>query len=239
MEVALYTAIYGNSDWVKPIPYLENPGTGGQMVPAYLYTDSKQTADDAEALGWEPRIVDHRVATLRGDPRITAPMLAHKWWKTHPDLACPGVEVSLWIDGSMEVKVDDYVHRCIAALGEDDWACVPHPARNCIYPEAEFSATLTWRYDAPSILNQARFYRNIVGHPAGWGLIATGANVRRHAPNVLELSDQWWTECINWSHQDQLSLPVLLRLAEGKVKFNYNLPWFQWWHLHEHGGRHV
>lgn len=227
MDVALYTAIYGNSDWVKPVPDVD--------VPAYLYTDSKETAAEAESLGWEPRIANHGIATLKGEPRITAPMLAHKWWKTHPELACPGVEVSLWIDGSMEVRASDYVERCLGALGADDWACVPHPARGCIYPEAEFSATLTWRYDRPSILAQANFYRAF--HPADWGLIATGANVRRHTANVLELSDQWWTECLNWSHQDQLSLPVLLRLAEGKVKFNYNLPWFQWWYLHEHGGK--
>jgi hypothetical protein len=132
----------------------------------------------------------------------------------------------------MEINVDGYVNRCLQALGTDDWSCVRHPARTCIYPEAQFSATLTWRYDAESIQRQARFYASF--HPANWGLIATGANVRRHTPNVLELCDQWWIENLNWSHQDQLSLPVLLRLAEDKVKFNYNLPWFQWWFLHGH-----
>ena len=228
MDVALYTAIYGNSDWVKPVP--RDLG-----VPAYLYTDSVDTAMDASLNGWLPVLVNHGVATVRGNPSITAPMLAHKWWKTHPQLACPGVDASLWIDGSMEINVDRYVDRCIEALGTDDWACVPHPVRTCIYPEADFSATLTWRYDAQSIQAQAAHYRAF--HPPGWGLIATGANIRRHTPNVLELSDQWWTECITWSHQDQLSLPVLLRLAEGKVKWNMNLPWFQWWFLHSHGGK--
>jgi len=228
MKVALYTAIYGNSDWVKPAPK-------GLGVPVYLYTDSQQTADDAESLGWEPVIANHGIVTLNGEPKVTAPMLAHKWWKTHPDLACPDVDVSLWIDGSMEITVEDYVGRCLEALGTDDWACVRHPARHCIYPEGQFSATLTWRYDAVSILRQIDSYQRF--HPRDWGLIATGANVRRHTANVLELSDQWWMECLAWSHQDQLSLPVLLRLAEEKVKFNYNLPWFQWWFLHPHGIR--
>lgn len=222
MKLAIYTAIYGGYETPKPLKDLG--------VPAYLYTDNPSLV----APGWEIRVRRHYIATVRGSPAVTGPMLAHKWWKCRPDLACPGVDVSLWVDGSMEITVGDYVERVLGALGSDDWACVPHPARNCIYPEAAFSATLA-RYDASSINAQAAFYRNVVGHPANWGLIATGANVRRHTPEVIELGQQWWDECTHWSHQDQLSLPVLLRLAEGKVKWNMNLPWFQWWRLHQHG----
>lgn len=228
MKVALYTAIYGESDWVKPAP----PGLSS---PPKLYTDSPDVADEAWRQGWAPIIRPHFITTLKGEPKIVAPMLAHKWWKTHPELACPGTDVSLWIDGSMEVNVQDYVLRCLDALGEDDWACVPHPCRTCVFDEGRYSATLTWRYDSEAMLEQVKFYEQF--HPPGWGLIATGANVRRHTPEVIELSHQWWDECLTWSHQDQLSLPVLLRLAEGKVRWNMNLPWHQWWTLHEHGTR--
>lgn len=225
MSVELYTAVYGDYDFIKPMPDIG--------VPCWLYTDSEQTAERAKDAGWLPLLANHGIATLKGSPKVTAPMLAHKWWKTHPHLACsPDATVSLWIDGSMQVMREDYVDLCLGALGEDDWACVPHPARTCIYPEADFSATLA-RYDAPSILAQAAHYRTF--HPAGFGLIATGANVRRHTAEVIELGERWWDECVNWSHQDQLSLPVLLRLAEGRVKWNMNLPWFTWWHLYPHG----
>lgn len=227
MKVALYTAIYGPYDWVKPIP----PTLG---VPAIFYTDSRITADKAEAQGWEPRIVNHGIATLNGEPSITGPMLAHKWWKTHPALACPDVDVSLWIDGSMEITVPDYVDRCLEVLGDDDWAMVTHPARDCVYPEGEFSATLTYRYDPSATLAQIAYYKSI-GFPARWGLIATGANARRHTPAVIELGEQWWWECITRSHQDQLSLSPLLWLAGDKVKWNRNLPWFEWWRLWNHG----
>jgi hypothetical protein len=226
-NVVLYTAIYGASDWVKPIPDLG--------VPCLLYTDSDKTAHLAGKAGWRPRVINHGIVTLLGEPRLTAPMLAHKWWKTHPELACPDADISIWIDGSMEVTIDDYVDRCLQALGADDWSCVLHPARACIYPEAEYSATLTWRYDAAAILAQAEFYRQF--HPANWGLIATGANVRRHTTSVIEVCHQWWDECITWSHQDQISLPVLLRLAEDRVRWNMNLPWHEWWTLHEHGAQ--
>jgi hypothetical protein len=222
MTVAIYTAIYGGYETPKPLKDLG--------VPAYLYTDNPSMT----APGWDVRVVRHFITTLKGAPGVVAPMLAHKWWKCHPEVACPEATISMWIDGSMEIWVDDYVERALDALGEDDWACVPHPARRCIYPEANFSATLA-RYDAPSINAQSRFYRDVVGHPPNWGLVATGANVRRHTPEVIDLGQQWWDECINWSHQDQLSLPVLFRLNEGKIKWNMKLPWHQWWHLYPHG----
>ncbi len=225
IRVALYTAVYGAYETPRPI---------NLDIPCVMYTDSEVTAQRAHQVGWEPRVVTHHVTTLKGDPRVVGPMLAHKWWKTHPHLALPEVNISLWIDGSMELTVDDYPQRALTALGDDDWACVPHPARRCIYPEAAFSATLA-RYDAASIQAQANFYRDVVGHPANWGLVATGANVRRHVPQVIELSEQWWQENINWSHQDQLSLPVLFRLSEEKVKWNQNLAWHRDWILHHHG----
>ena len=227
VRVGLYTAVYGNYETPRPIRV-------HSQVPCVMFTDSDVVAEKAIAVGWEARVIPHYITTLKGDPKVVGPMLAHKWWKTHPHRALPGVNVSLWIDGSMEVTVGDYVQRCLDALGDDDWACVPHPARNCIYPEATFSATLA-RYDTVSLLTQVAFYRDTVGHPHNWGLVATGANVRRHTPSVIELSEQWWDECVNWSHQDQLSLPVLFRLSEGKVKWNRNIPWHQWWHLHQHG----
>lgn len=225
-KVALYTAVYG--------AYERTVWPARVSCPAYFYTDSEDMARAAEAKGWEPRIVRHSVVTLNGEPRITEPMLNHKYWKCHPELACPGVDVSLWIDGSMEIVVDDYVEKCLQALGQDDWSCTPHPERIDIFKEADYSAVLTWRYDHDAMIRQRDHYRGI-GHPADWNLFATGANTRRHTPAVIELGEQWWTECLAWSHQDQLSFPVLLRLYADRVKWNKNMPWAQWWGLHIHG----
>jgi len=160
-------------------------------------------------------------------------MLNHKYWKTHPEHALPEHDISIWVDGSMEIVVDRFVDKCLAALGDDDWACMRHPARNCIYPEAEYSATLTWRYDAPSILAQAEFYKAF--HPRDWGLIATGFCVRRHNRYVTALCRDWWHEIVHRNHQDQISLPVLMRIHQDHVRMNYNLPWHEWLYHYEHG----
>lgn len=226
-KVGIYTAIYGVYDWVKPAPAAD--------VPKLLFTDNPDIVDEAWIQGWEPRLVPHSITTLNGDVKIVEPMLNHKYWKTHPALVFPDMDYSIWVDGSIQVTVPDIVNRYLGALGQDDWSCVPHPARKCIFDEATYSATLIWRYDKDAISNQSAHYAN--WHPKGWGLIATGTNIRRHTSKVIELCDQWWVENLNWSHQDQLSLPVLLRLYQNDVKFNQNLTWHKDWVLHPHGSR--
>lgn len=222
VRVAIYTALYGGYDRLRTLPAVG--------VPAYVYTDNKSLSVE----GWQTRYVNHGICTPWGASSVVAPMMAHKWWKTHPDLACPEADVSLWLDSSMELNSADYVQKCLGALGTDDWSCVKHPARDCVYPEGEFSATLTWRYDAASINRQLEHYRQFYPR-RGAPLVATGANARRHTEAVLKVSHQWWDECVNWSHQDQLSLPVLLWIAGDTVRWNMNLPWHEWWSLHPHG----
>jgi hypothetical protein len=204
-----------------------------------MYTDLESTATLARELGWEPRQVRHGIATLKGSPAVTGPMLAHKWWKLHPHLALPDVDVSIWLDGSMETAVPDLADRCLAALGGDDWVMVRHPWRDCAIEEGYYSSTLTWRYDRDALVAQTDHYAT--WHPRHWGLFASGANVRRHTPEVARFGQIWWDECIRWSHQDQVSLPVLLRLSGlgdvvPPVRWNTNMPWNEWWKLHEHGG---
>ncbi len=237
MKVALYSAIYGGYEvTAKPLP-------ADLDVPAVLYTDNPEIT----APGWEVRVVTDHISDQVGadrstawpDPKATWAMMAHKYWKCHPHEALSDVDVSLWVDGSIQITVDRYVQRCLDALGDDDWVAVRHPWRGCIYTEAEYSGTLP-RYDAVTVMQQAQFYRSI-GHPAAWGLFATGANVRRHyrdgAPTRAadRIGEQWWHECVTRTHQDQVSLPVLFRLAEDKLKWNTNMPWHEWWFLHQHG----
>lgn len=231
MIVQAYSAIYGGYDHPKPVH------NAGFSHPPVMFTESSQTMREAKEAGWYPVYAPHNWSSPNGDPSIVVPMLNHKYWKCHPDglerdPSGSEIDVSIWMDGSVEPH-PGFEEKALAALGDDDWACVPHPSRQCIYPEAEYSATLTWRYDGPSILAQAAHYRNF--HAPGYGLVATGVNIRRHTPEVIELSHLWWQEIIAWSHQDQISLPVLLRLWEDKVKWNMNLTWHQDWTLHPHG----
>lgn len=234
-EVVIYSALYGGYDAPKPVD---------QGVPTYLFTDQPEL----DAPGWSVVHRPHRIVSRNGPAELVAPMLAHKWWKTHPAEAieqatnaiwATGSVTSIWVDASITLE-PGFADKALAALGDDEWAMVPHPWRSCIFTEADYSASLP-RYAglAGRIRAQADFYRNVVGHPANWGLIATGLNVRRHTADVIELSHLWWQECLSWTHQDQLSLPLLLRLltvdpALRQIRWNRNLGWMEGWGLWPH-----
>lgn len=221
-QVAIYTALYGNYEPVKPMP-------DGMTVPCILLTDDPGLV----APGWQVVHAPGRV-TL---PGRDGPMMQAKWWKTHPveALGVAGVaaDVSCWIDASMTLVSADYPALCLDALGGDDWSMVRHPGRDCIYDEADFSLTLP-RYQGIGIEDQVEYYRTAVGHPKHWGLFACGANVRRHTAAVEKLCGQWWWECATRTWQDQVSLPVLVRLAGSELKWNVNIPWSTWWAVQDH-----
>jgi hypothetical protein len=221
-KVIVYSAIYGGYERPKRLP--ANLG-----VPAVLYTDDPQL----DAPGWDVRVVtDHLAPDFRSpDPLATLAMMRHKWWKCHPRRALPDADVSIWLDAQLEIIVPSFVGKCLAALGDDDWTTVTHPNRDCAYAEADFSGRLA-RYDAATLDVQCTRYRAI-GYPARHGLFATGASVRRHTPVVESVSTQWWDECV-FSHQDQVSLPVLF-WTNPALRWNENMPWWQWWTIHPHG----
>lgn len=211
-KVRIYSALYGEYEEPKALP----AGTRG-----LLYCDRPYLAR-----GWAPILERHNIVTRKGDPALLAPMLAHKYWKTHPEEAAPDADVSVWVDASIELE-PGFVDRAVDALGEEDWLLVRHPWRDCVYEEAAYSASLP-RYQSLSshIEEQSAWYREL-GHPPGAGLPATGVLVRRHTPEVIEASAHWWQECLNWSHQDQVSLPVLLDLLG--IKYRYGLKWMDGW----------
>lgn len=221
MSVAVYSAIFGQYDHPKPLPE-------DLRCPAFMVVDVKddETAEAAERLGW-------RVIRTSHLSHMT-PMMRHKYLKLHPWVLLSNFDATIWMDGSMTIVVNNFVDLCLSALGDDEWSMVRHPVRNCIYDEANFSATLAWKYDAAGVMQQVETYRSF-GMPKNWGLIATGMNVRRNTPAVRKWCKHWWYENVVRTHQDQLSLPVMLWLAKDELKWNMNVPWFQWWHLSEHG----
>ena len=132
------------------------------------------------------------------------------------------------------MTVPNFVRRCLDALRNDDLSLTPHPLRTCIRPEALVTAALA-RYSDCDPIKQVNFHDSI-GHPRNWGLFASGAFTVRHNIVTEEWSEHWWNDCVNWTYQDQLSLPVVTRIMEGRgLKWNRNMPWATWWGYTEHG----
>jgi hypothetical protein len=259
MKLALYSAVYGTYEaTAKPLP----PDLG---IPAIMLTDNEQIAESAAAGGWtvvfDLTPYDRFTADpANGDPAVVTPMLAHKYWKTHPVEATwhwarlqgditQIVDASIWVDGNMRITMagPEWVARNVAALGDDEWSLMAHPWRSCVYTEHAYTAAVcAGRYSVEALQRQIDAVR-ASSHPEGWGLFATGHMVRRHTNMVNDLGELWWRANVMYSHQDQLSLPPLLRvqalLSESFARhesivpglgWNANLPWAMW-SLDPHG----
>lgn len=239
-NAVVYSAIYGDYEsTAKMVP----PDLRGRAV---MFTDNGNIAEQAPEAGWQVVFEDAVYNTFdadpaNGDPAVVRPMLAHKWWKTHPNYAVSVAadrqllaekpDVSIWVDGNMRITMSgfDFVDRCLTALGDDDWSLMKHPWRSCIYEEHVYTSAVCYgRYSVEAMARQARHYGDLM-HPRDWGLFATGHMVRRVGVEaVWQVCDEWWEHNVRYSHQDQLSLPVLIRAAGDALKWNADLPWGMW-----------
>lgn len=196
----IYSANYGRWDppRVQPVPVLMFTGETHPLTTEARYLDPP---------GPPPR--DHPPSQQTHD-RLDA-----KWWKLHPDLACPDVETTIWIDASVTILRPDFEALALAELGEDDALFMPHPWRDCIYDEAEASLIpgLAAKYGRQFVPEQMAYYRDL-GHPEHWGLIQSTVIVRRNNAWVRAFDEAWWREIVHWSIQDQLSLPPMLRASD-------------------------
>lgn len=190
---AVICANYDHYDTVKPIH--------GQSLPVewvHVTDDEALALGDADPMGWtvvyEPRPGMH-------------PNRAAKWPKCLP-ADYTDAPASVWVDASFQVTSDQFVSEVLAWA--DPVAQFVHPDRDCVYDEAGASAY--YKYDGEPITEQVESYR-AEGHPAHWGLWATGVIARHHLPEVLAMGRDWLAEIGRWSFQDQLSEPVCLRRA--------------------------
>jgi len=199
-RVHIITGIFGDYDALK-----EQPAQVGVDVSFTCVTDNPHlTSTDTWQVVCQPR------------SDLTHPRLAAKVPKVQPWEWTGTDAYVIWMDGSFILKDEcavtrllDVVHPDIAA--EITWQ-FRHPARDCVFTEAEFSATLPKYYTQP-IEAQAQHYRKL-GHPDHWGLWATGFIVYPHWSVRREhIARRWLEEQVRWTNQDQVSQPFVWRQA--------------------------
>jgi hypothetical protein len=80
---------------------------------------------------------------------------------------------------------------------------------------------LDTKYGGQFIPEQMGAYRE-AGHPEHWGLIQSTVLVRRDNPRTRAMNEAWWDAIVQWSIQDQLSLPYILRkLTKRRLRWHY------------------
>lgn len=118
----------------------------------------------------------------------------------------PDATHSLYCDGNFQLRVSP------TAMVEDllknhDWAAHRHPARSCIYREAEIIIRDCPLVNSDLVLREADRYR-AAGYPENNALWANGMIVRRHTDEVAALNERWWKLYSAGCGRDQLSFPV-------------------------------
>jgi hypothetical protein len=204
VSAVVYTAIAGGYDELK------QPVAQDAECEFVCFSDS---AGPSRIGAW--RIVRFKPdASLH--PRMRAKrfkILSHEYfpkgrWKPSFWSRPRRLDVSIWIDGSLEIVSPKFVSDMRVRLGEGAWAMFVHPDRDCIYEEAALSMTLP-KYQGLPILEQVESYRPTV--PPHSGLYACGIIVRREPVSELlrAAAQSWWEENVNWTYQDQVSLPYV------------------------------
>lgn len=136
----------------------------------------------------------------------------------------PSAEYSIYCDGNLQLRIQP-VELIVETLKERDWAAHRHPARDCIYAEADVildhESMKSWREQnpsrAPRIWEEVERYKK-QNYPVGAGLWANGMIVRRHTPAVAALNEAWWKLYAAGGERDQLSFPVARRAQNLEVK---------------------
>lgn len=184
----VYTAVFGDYDTVRPAP------ADHEDVQFICYTDREQPG----SAGWEMRIVDL--------PSPTHPYI-QRWHKIMSHRLFPDEEVTLYLDGNLELLVNPLEIAAIH-LQDSDIALFEHPERSGVYEEIEACADLG--KDRRDLLERVRRRYEKEGMPSEGYLHAAGLILRRHTHEVVRLNELWMDELLKTSIRDQPALAFAL-----------------------------
>jgi hypothetical protein len=186
LKLVVYTAVFGNYD------ALRSPRTRSAGVTYVCLADTPAQAP----AGWDYR-------DLPRDAQDSSPASRNRWAKMHPHLLFPDYEVSVYVDGNIEVT-GDVLELAQSATATGPLSLYDHPFRTCLYDEALACAWVGLDWLGPIRRQVARYAAE--GFPAKAGLYEANVIVRRHHdPAVIRAMARWWSEWDAGIKRDQLS----------------------------------
>lgn len=185
-KIVVYTCVTGGYDKLhKPV---KTPG-----VDYICFTDNLK----AEPNGWELRPMPKGLEDLsKVKQQRMVKLLPHKY--------LPEYDISIWVDGSVDVKSD--VKEFLNGIIYTGYSVfIPaHPVRRCIYDEC--TAVKALKKDTSDMPDKQMKKYQEEGFPRRFGLCQTNIMVRWHNnEDCIVLMEAWAEEIRNYSHRDQLS----------------------------------
>lgn len=187
-KIAVYTCITDNYD--KLIP----PENVDSRLDYYYFTDDPGSV----VAPWILKKIDLQHLNSKDQNRYI---------KMYPHKLLPDYDVTVYVDGYIQLVGDLYTLICTALQSPEDVFLYNHSQRNCVYAEAAICAHYShdWIW---IIASQMRRY-SMEGYPAGNGLFEANVIIRKNTDRMHSLMDMWWDEYCSGAKRDQLSLPVV------------------------------
>ena len=182
-RIAIYTAFTGEYDNLKDPEYID------ENCDYICFTNNPNAKSEI----WkimpmeESNLDDNRIAKQYK-------VLPHKYLKDY--------KYSFWIDSSFKIvgSIREYVSEFI----RNPMLNVLNDDRDCVYDEFLISAAIS-RYSTAILIKQIEKYEK-EGFPSHYGLPSAGIMFRQHNnPAVIKVMEDWWSEIINYTNQDQIS----------------------------------
>jgi hypothetical protein len=171
----VYTCITNNYDTLKEPPK-------DYLWDYICFTDNPNLKSDL----WEIIVVSN---------------LDHKYPKLRPDELLPDYDIWLWIDGSVDLKVEP--SDLLAYLDIADICTFKAKLWSCAYIEANTCMKL-WGDDIPNILDEIDFLKS-EEYPTDNGLSCGTMFIRRNTENIIKMNELWEDMILQYSRRDQIS----------------------------------
>jgi hypothetical protein len=135
-----------------------------------------------------------------------------RWHKVFPHKILPEYNVSLYVDGNIDILTPDlfqYVDQKL--LPKEMLAIHPHFVRDCIYAEAK--ECIHFQLDSEEIIEQQVLRLKKLDYPEHNGLQENNVIFRRHHNSLVkQVMESWWWWITSYSKRDQLSFNYVIWL---------------------------
>lgn len=197
MKIVIYTCIV--DDYDEKIYEVVNQCC---IDECFLFTDDVLT----HPAGWH-------VKKLAMPSSITRPDLINRYHKIFPHLLPFKADISIYIDGNIEVKkdIEPLIKKFLQS--EKTFGCLRHPQRENILQEID-ACRFLGKFKGDDKLRapeQIKFYSDD-GFPLDSRLQVATILLRRHdnLPLLHDAMSLWWDQINTYTARDQISLPYVL-----------------------------
>jgi len=182
----VYTAIFGDYD------HLQDPQYVNEDTDYICFTDN---------LALESSVYSIKLV----NPLFSETVRNARMLKLLPHLFLPGYTLSVWVDGSTQIRGRNIHELFTSELMEIGLAVHSHLDNECVYQEAEDCLWLG-KGSPDKIKKQIQFYTQ-QDFPQNQGMVETAQLIRLYRKDINNFNERWWDLLNTYSSRDQLSFP--------------------------------